>query len=306
MQKRINNFFIVFIIAGVIIFSLFYAWNKNYQSQTLIIFYPKNQTSYQDLNVILANAEVIGKSLKLHDQLFKVDSTLVISTLEKNKADWDKMLKIKRLANSSVLKINFIDPDYQKVQKLSKNYLKLLMPELAKYFNIETEVGFSLLEDTTISKVNQWRLSQIIWFGIVGGILISWLLNSFSGKIRNRKLIKKIDSLKDLKFSNSKKKTSKKTEVYLNELVQKEKKNLVKKTKAPSNLEKGGVAPLNLPLAGDEIEKMFGATKNGLDYKTPKIKKGTIQEETLEETSPIKEAAPEEVKERLNKLLRSI
>lgn len=198
-------------------------------------------------------------------------------------------VQLNRIGNSGIIEITARGNDKSSSEYLLEDSFRSIFLTISKIYNIKTALNLRVIEKEKAHSDVLYTIKKAFLLKIIVSLLISFLLLTLARKVRSNKNIS--NTIKSNKVFQKTSTQEKKTE------SPKESKNKPQKT---------NIAPENLPLAGDEIEKMFGAVSNGRGYKIEYSSKKQAEEDKPIKEELIKEASPEEVKERLNKLLGSI
>lgn len=283
---RSKIFWFFFAIIFAVVFAFFLASSREYSSETAVLFSPKNTTSAINMEGTMGNAEEFAKTLHL----------------EKNGVTFE------RIGHSQMIGVSARDASASKAKELSHQSAISLISVMSRYYNIKTELDMRIIDwsETTIPSAKN------IFYDLLAGIILSLILSlaifniydfvsspriSIVRKMPTFSLAGLSKNMND--FSKGKKKAEEKPEAYSARQPEGEKeKNII--TPAPTFARKSA-APENLPFAPEEIveQKLY---PNGNGEKQPKeTKNGPPAEKPKEDI--FREATPEEVKERLNKLL---
>lgn len=239
---------------------------------------------------------------------------------ENEKNLWKSRFEIAREGGSGIFKISFKGEDKWQSEKISKESATRLIFLLSEMYDIKNEMSFRIIEGPFSEKipVDIWKtLLESLATGALLGTL-SYLTFFFYKKqgepalkntlpftFETRSIQKEETPLNQ--NTDGQKKDIQPEPPYIFAKMSKRKEQLEspKKNIENKSLEKKSFAPGNLPVADDSIVKMFGAEKNGLGYKTKEDneQKNDPPKEIGSPKPLYKEATPEEVKERLNRLL---
>ncbi len=291
MQKAsLKSILILVLCFASILFPIFFFGKVYFESQTTFIVVPKKDFIAENFNQLSANLVQFSKN----------DSF-------KEKIDSGKNLEFKRLGESNIFQVSFVGNDKFQAENISQKVAQDLIIILSRHYNIKEEIEPQIIEGPISEEIHSSITISIIK-SFFSAIILTALgyFGFFFYKNKNKNNLKKdnfqtIKSTKNnqLKFGDDKK-TNKELGYDFQSSLMENKKNK-DKIKEKIIQEKKATAPQNLPIADDSIMKMFGAEKNGLGYKG--VKSQDISINSSQEKPLYKEATPEEVKERLNRLL---
>lgn len=293
-------FWLSFLACIGVIFLVALSLNRTYQSEVEIIFLPKNAHVTNSMNAVLSNAKQIVSSTYFYRKLVERNQDIEdpVDQLPeyKRKEYWNKTVTAERLEDSFVLRIKAVHKDREQVELLAFFTAKDIMSVMSKYYDIRNDLEMRVVESVfTRSVVTAWTWK---WFlsSIAGGfilaIAITWVLVQRRKEDTSRSSIQSpkpwyLPSKQDINSAvNLEKEILRKEDIQTALATFKKDSSVKKKEIIPTG--KKASAPENLPV-GSEF---------------------TLQEESpkLEEKKPEKildhEATPEEVKRRLNKLLK--
>jgi hypothetical protein len=320
MLRKIVFFIVGFIIASALaILGLSFAQKKNYETKALIAIKIENPSLSGSLDSLMDNAVVIAESNKTFDQISETDSATSGTTYQENAKIWKDILEIKRIRNSSLLEVGLTKTTSEESQEAMQKFIPVFLGELGQFYNIKTEARGWIFEEPVTLEKKLFSLNQVAGisfiFGIVFGLILALTLGKESAPSFKRGLEKLQEDLAAIKrpfVLEQSIQLEKPIEESLTEIkpVEPEKaeekkpepKKIVPETK-PEIIEtsKSSSAPANLPVAHDDVAKLFGAVKDN-GYKIPsEAEKAALPKE--EKPAIYREATPEEVKARLNKLL---
>ena len=279
-------------------------------SETRVLIAIKSQDKYlsSSSDSAVDNAEIILKGINTYDRIFESSSEISDAAFLENSQKWEGMLNVKRIKKSTVLGVSLVQKDPAEGKSVMEGLIPAFMSEFSRFYNIKTEFRAWVLQGPFTVEKNIFSRSQMAFWSILSGIITGILSALSFGKKMERRLVEifsKANYFPELPMNekdHNDLKKEKKQVIYPDDENQ-----MTEKRVETGNVVSGksGAAPSNLPVAGDDIERMFGASKNGRGYKIPE-KKESAEESAEEKPAVYREATPEEVKERLNKLLGSI
>ncbi|MDQ1283751.1 MAG: hypothetical protein QG620_99 [Patescibacteria group bacterium] len=294
---------------------------------------PKSGAVAQNIDGTLANFENIVESLPFFDNVIAENSEGLehIEELpDYKRADfWEDEVSVKRKNGSFVLSIEVKDKDAVLAEDLAWRVSQTFSHTVSLYYNIRTELDARIIEGPVTSiGTGQNKLYLLIWSVILGfsAIYFSFYISDkISGRIFESGEVypEREFSLAGLsqKFPKDKFEfESKRPEFIPKEetpVVEKEIKDQEtyvfpvsqpevvtgRKAAAPDNLP---IAPDNLPVVGENISKEYSLTESPeRDFGKLRASDSSSRDSDMdkkEKEKIIKEATPEEVKKRLEKL----
>ncbi len=325
-------------ISAVVIFVLivfFFLLNsrRTYVTETQILVLPKTQITAESYGKIVANLENILSSISFYDSVEKSlgeNSTEDLSNYERKKL-WNSQIEIEQIGKSGAINIKTFSKGALDSYDLNQIATRQAILSIGQYYNIKTDLEIRIVEKQ-ITRIATFRnisviIGESIIFGIMAYIFIFLVFPWFL--IRNKEISRKKemklflrDDLRqsyagkfprtifpEYQYEFSNKKEEKKPEVKIetekkNEKIISEKKEEIRKEKIikieripkaeeVSNFNKKSASPSNLPVSEGIPDFLFSS--ESVEEKN---------EEKKNENNLKREASPEEVKERLNKLLR--
>jgi len=277
-------FWIIVIIVATISFIIGININKTYQSEVSILFLPKNSATAINIDNIIGNAQIISGTLKFYDSILSADQGIddYAEALPANKREehWQSKISTENIKKSNILILRLQDENQLQALLLAEQTAWSLCQELSQFYNIRTELETRILDEASVSSYPSWQnfLRIFIWSISIGFVLplIFFLVNgllSFSPEPKKRK-------------------TQKKQALAVTQTLQTEFEpdldeqwSPTKKAPAPDNL------PFDNKIVFDEEPR----------EDRPNHIYNSLKEITKKNST--REATPEEVKARLNKLL---
>lgn len=258
-----KSFYLITLLSAAVIFTAAVSFNRAYEARVLVLLIPKDEKAAQSLEFITENAKVFG-ALNSEIKTRRIEkSSLVILTAQE--------------ANSSQAKIKVLGA----AQSLSQT--------MSHYYNIKTELEIRIVGQPTFKRVLKYNLFYLIFLSLILGLIVS-LLSFYISKLilgfAARPVEKKVDffSLANLpQKTDEPKEVVEVSKIQTTPEVKTEAKAEKQKTISPS---KKAAAPDNLPVADESTLK--------------EINKKLYTEK---DNNLIQDPGPEEIKERLNKLL---
>jgi len=290
--------FALALILAVAFFLLFLDIFKTYNTEISIIFIPQNEKTAEQADQIAENLTIIPTKLSFYERLLRdnkeIEDQFVGLSDDRRKFLWNKAVQVERERESTIIKIEANDP--LQSQELARQTAFTLFNVMSQYYNIKTDIDFRIIDGPiTDAEIKNWLVLLI--FSLIIGIVLAFLINivslylvSLYEKRKSRKA-----AVKKISLSFPKQDLPQKENVKENEpIIPKALPKVAKKSQAPANL------PViqNLPEKTEAITKKIYSIGNS---ETGKMKEAI---EKKEEISENKEPTEEELKERLNQLLR--
>jgi len=273
---KLKKLYLITLILAGIIFIILVNFNHAYKSEGEILVIFKSEKATQNSNQILENLKIITQSLPFYKKVLSnepdTQSELVQELPDyKQKQYWNKTVQVELIGNSSVLKVSAISNDSYTAQILDSQTIKTLISIVGTYYNIEKDIDIRIINPPITKNTFIGSCGYLIFESIIIGFILTLLIINFLT------LIFKIKPKKRIKNNTGWSYKQKEIPLSGNERV-----NLLKKKSDELIPIKKAAAPENLPIFDDSSDK-------GLK---------------LEEQNPLThEATPEEIKDRLNKLL---
>jgi capsular polysaccharide biosynthesis protein len=267
----------MFILASAVVFIALLNLNQVYQSETDVLIIPKSAPAISNSAQIIENLRKIPYSLSFYNKLVQNNPDVQIEAISelpdyKKKTAWDEKIEIERSKNTGIIMIKVSDKSQYQAEILSGQISKDLIRTASAIYNIKDDIDIRIIDGPITLATSQKPVFTLILESFLGGfisVLISFFIPfwMFGKKSSQKYFDKKVYSWPENRLS----------ETSPQEIWQ-------PAQKFPSSSAKKAFAPDNLPIAPISEESK------------DKIKKD-------EGTPIIREATPEEVKERLNMLL---
>lgn len=311
------------------VFILIFNINNNsvYESETKVLFLPKNELIGQEIDSVIANFEQIISSLAFCDRLAdQNDSFEDVQDLPnyKRKEACNAKLEVSQLGKSATVSIKNFDKDSVLVRELNDDTVNNLIAVTGKYYNIKSDLELRIIDGPIIKKgvlrnVFYIILQSLFWAVIIFVCIFFLIPFIFIKKEKKIRQIPSTDFAEKIPF--------KKTAAPIFSIPEEENyfstKNFFKASFSSAG--KKASTPVNLPISDDEVPDIFREKTSAMRAENPLYKKNIREAERIEEENMQEEvkkveekniqaekkaeyvpheATPEEVKERLNKLLR--
>lgn len=309
-------FWMSFSICTGAVFLLALNMNRTYQSETEIIFLPKNAYVASSLDVVLSNAKQVASSAffykKLVEENQNIEDPVDQLTEYKRKEYWNNIMTIERLEKSSVLRMRIINEDQEQAELLASSTAKDIALAMSRHYDIRNDLDVRVIENVFTRSIStawtwKWILGSVAG-GFVLSVAIAWVLaqkrkenalransNSQSSKLWYSSVGQKVnDPTKSARKDSLEKEISHKKTV--SPIIAIPQKDSVVGGKEVFFFGKKMSAPENLPVGSEFVLNKTAPTDNVSSENETGEKK---TERILDH-----EATPEEVKKRLNRLLR--
>jgi hypothetical protein len=290
------------LILAATFFLLFLDRFKTYNTEISVIFIPQNEKIAQHADQIAENLTIIPTKLSFYEKLLRdnkdIEDQFIGFDKDKRKELWARTIQIKREKESTI--INIEANNHFESQKLAKQTAFTLFSVMSQYYNIRTDIDFRIIDGPiTRSYIKNWPILAIV--SLVTGMILALLINIVSlnlaglfGKREEKKISEEKIFQSFPKIDFTEKEYPRKAEIKIPEI------NPVAAKKAQ--------APINLPIAKVESEKPDTEPDAAISkiYPLENVEIAKLEEiyEKKEEPTIKSEPTEEELKERLNQLLR--
>lgn len=296
-------FFVLAAIFSVTFFLLALEKHKFYQSQVSVIFIPKSEKAALQSEQIVNNLISVSRNISFYEKILK-DNIQIRNQFEGySKAEqrklWRKTLQIEAEKNSSIINIKITAGNQLGSSQLAFQTAHTLFNTASRYYDIKKDIDLRIVEGPIVDPViKNWF--QLIFLSILAGIISSFVLlflmdvalDILQKIFRKKRPILSRETADFFKFSAIARETREP------EKRREEKTALFTVPAATRSPFKKAGAPKNLPVAAGEdwIKEDFQEIYE-FDGKTKKIS-------TSDGTRAMREPTEEELKERLNQLLK--
>ncbi|MDP1619839.1 MAG: hypothetical protein Q8M12_02475 [bacterium] len=326
LKKKI--FWGVSIVLAAVVFIAATDANKAYRAETSILFLPKTETATRNIDQIIANAQEIPLALSFYDKLLQknpgiTDAAADLPAMER-KEFWNSQVETARIGKSGLIKLSAFGANQAEAESLDRFAISDLLVVLSNYYNIKTDLDIRIVDGPISSEVVRMDVWLRVSASLASGLIIGFLLSIFFTIMSEAELgnfaklagdgskeVKKEPAAGLPKVSFGETRTEKKepaAEVkdIFNFDTEKEA-SLVRPKKEIVTSEKKAAAPSNLPVSEEEF--IFNISTEAdlpvsskIESEEAKPLEEMIADAVAADTT--REATPEEVKERLNKLLK--
>jgi capsular polysaccharide biosynthesis protein len=316
--------FVVGVVLSLTFFLLMLDSFKTYSSELSILVVPKSNFALQQQDQLVSNILEFPKTLAFYDALLKHNSDVKDQvkglSADERKNYWNGMLSVNRSSiNSSVIRITVTTKNKNDAEKLDQKTVRELFNTASVYYDIKNDFDLRIIDGPIIKTyLPAWQMllfiSALLGFFLV--LLLDFVI--FGKRVHVVSQENELGKNKDYFDFKHEDKTEAEVENYFsqNHFLDVEKENagiqqMKKLTKLiepdkypnfpemPTVLEKRDAAPGNLPIADDDFELgSFENQENATEeILMPEVEAPVIEQERAEPT-------PEQLKKRLNELLR--
>lgn len=267
-------FWLLAILVAAVVFSIGINSQKIYQSEIKILILPKSAIAAQNIDQIIENAKEIPRSLSFYDKLVEFNPNIEDGSFnlpdQKRRDAWNSKMEIKRVDKSGIINISAFDKDQTQAEAISIQVAKDLATVMNKYYDTKADLDMRVIDGPIVYLVSQAKIISWVLMSLLAGLLLSLAIFSIVG-IYSEKFFEPEKTIgSTFSLAGLEKYDFRQPAVSLSQ-------------------DKKASAPSNLPIGDESIIAVDEQPK----------------ELSLEEKKYLhREATPEEVKERLNKLLR--
>ena len=293
---KLKKFYITLVIFIGIIFIILVNFNRTYQAKTEILVIFKSEKAIENSDQILENLKLISQSLPFYEKVLAdnedAQEELILELPDyKKEKYWREIVKMERIGESSGLEITAVSQDAYSAQVLSTQTVKSLIGSIGAYYDIENDLAIRIISPAVTQNSFSGSYFYLILESIFAGFVLAFILNYFLQSLEKETLQKKSTRILPWVYKETPNNTPARNATHSvagGEIKQNdtEKKMIFTVKKVEPIFTKKATAPANLPIAENNIFEISKADE--------------IEEKNLTLSH---EATPEEVKERLNKLL---
>ena len=278
-------FWTIAALIAIVSFVIGINMQRTFRSEVEVLLLPKNEVVSKNMDAVLENSQKISQTLKFYDQILTADEGIEDASQElpdyKRKQYWNSRIKIERLEKSHILLIGISNDSQFQASLVADQAAHTLGDTLSQYYNIRTELETRIIDGPVISSHTSLQniFSVAIWSLIIG-IFLSFVFFAVNGLLGKISFPKKTYIPKNNPFT----KAIPQEPDYL--IQERKVEPLVKKAPAPSNLPFDGEIFFDETPREEKPNHIFNAVKE------------------IAKKNSTREASAEEVKARLNRLLR--
>ncbi|MFA7209308.1 MAG: hypothetical protein WC120_03395 [Parcubacteria group bacterium] len=326
LKKRI--FWGISIALAAVIFVVAMNAGKTYRAETSILFLPKTGITARNIDQIIANARQIPLALSFYDKLLQKNPSIADAAsglpAAERKEFWNSRIEVAQIGKSGLIGLSAFGADQAEAESLNRLVTNDLLVVLSNYYNVKTDLDIRIIDGPISSEVagmDVWlRIAVSLASGFIIGFLAVVLFTILSevdfeqvagsadggSKEAKKEPIVGLPRVSFTETRTEKKEPAAEVKNIFNFDTEKEA-SLVSPKKDFITSEKKAAAPSNLPVSEEEFT--FNISGEADLPVSPTI--GTEEVKPLEEmiadavaADTTREATPEEVKARLNKLLK--
>lgn len=300
MEKILKSkiFWLALILAAAVVFLVGINLDRNFKAEVDVLILPKSDSAVRNISQIMGNAKEIPRSLSFYDKLLERNEDIEDEAAGlpdyKRKAVWNSKNKIEQIGSSGIVKIEVFDPSQWQAEILSRQVATDVAVVMSKYYNVKTDLDVRIIDGPIIGYAPRRSIAAWIGISLLVGLAAGFLLSLISSVLSKAEIKRKFQvrfPFRERKpFVISEEKAGIPKGVFEAEKKEEPAFVITKKEKPVIGATKKAAAPSNLPVGEEFI------------FEAPKIK--PEEEKPEEKKTAYREATPEEVKERLNKLLR--
>jgi hypothetical protein len=292
-QLKFNVF--LYVIAVLAVFVALINISRTYKSQADVMLISRNEATAKNMDRIVEDAREIPLTLSFYNRIIAEGFEDAAEELPdyKREAYWKEKIRTEKVDGSSIIRITIFEKDQIAAEDLSQQSALSLADALGRYYNIKTELDTRIINGPIVSYGFKEDLFILFLKSLLGGLIFVfavYVINHILGYLVAGTKIKKVmPAGLDYKIPEASRKEAK--PISFDKKPTDDKKNIVKEI----SLGKKAAAPLNLPIADESIFQ-------SIDMAPAKAEES--KKEKIADNPIIREATPEEVKERINRLLR--
>jgi len=314
------------VLGAIFFFVLIFNLNKSrvYQSETDVLILPKNEADAKQIDLAIENFRSVLTSLAFNDRLAEGSDALEAGMELPNyrrKEFWNSKISVTRVAKSGVLQIKNFDFDSTLAKELNTDTVDSLIAIAGNYYNIKTDLELRIIDGPIVQRIVSQNLTLTIGKSVLWALVIYFLFLFLFPLI----FIKKNGERRELPGRDFSKKAvlpQKQTPLIIpeeeNYFATKnffEQAQKLQETKADMpqkntfslpnfpSFGKKAPTPANLPVSEEDVPDIFRQKDIALEVKTEIAEPITGETAKIESEYIPREATPEEVKARLNRLL---
>lgn len=310
-RKLVGYFFFLFFIFSILSFIFLAKNNQVYFSEISIIFIPKSEKAALNSEQILGNLEKLPQKLSFYQKMIRennnIENYLSGISPEKIKSEWNNDLKINREGSSSIITFSIAQKNQLEATNFSRALVSTLLNSAAHYYDIKRDIDLRIIEGPIIQSSIS-NVANLVFFSLFLGLIIVVLLTYFFYWIsgisqRDSTPFQEPKTIQKPLSEILEKTITPKKEIQIPEI----KKEI---TEIPQNAAptKSASAPENLSFIDEDYFRSNIIKSNGITKKKEEIKEvktpETPKEKKAEDVDFHREPTQEELKNRLNKLLR--
>lgn len=283
-------YWVIAVILVAIVLIMVTNVKHSFQSETRILFIPKNDSTARNIDQTLNNAKEIPLSLSFYNKMLELNPDIEDGAVnlpdDQRKNYWDSKISITNVDKSGIIKINVYDKSQWQAEVISKQVAASLLTVMNRYYDIKTELDMRIIDGPIIRSSANINWTYLIIISAICGLAIVVVNIFLKRDMTQPKFGNQENNPFSLKFPSP----SDHSEILMPEEPKQEFTNFEKKYEENvPDLTRKAAAPSNLPISEETS--------------LPVDENPAITFENQPSKPSYHEATPEEVKERLNKLL---
>lgn len=309
MFRNPKVFWLSAIIAAVAVFFIGVNFSRTNIGQTDILILPKSEKAVRNISQIIENASKIPLSLSFYDKLVEkgdLEDEAAGLPDHKRKEFWNSKLKIEKEGNSGILKIKFFDENSLVASNASKQAASDILVLMSRYYDIKNDLDLRIIDGPITKEKAPFLNWSWILASLAIGLILGWGLDEIVWRVSKVEVKKNIWTNLPQGWERTQDFFQEKIREFTPEKKSRDKEESIEKPEAPASkpeekkesvifaATKKSAAPDNLPIGSDFV---LQSLKQSAEPEKKEDKKE-------QEGKKVHEATPEEVKRRLNKLLK--
>ncbi|HPN96533.1 MAG TPA: hypothetical protein PLK35_02085 [Candidatus Moranbacteria bacterium] len=309
-RQDLNIFLFSSIAIGLALFLAFTNKNQAFEAKLTLALIPQNEAISENIVQIAGEVSKIPTTLSFYNKLIKSNEDVIDAAEalpeKKREAYWKNKIVASQKGEGGLVEIRVLDKNPRQAQTIVAQTGRNLTGEITRLYNIKNELSVEIVGEPAVkpsfSQNLYWSILKSLLLGLLAGFLVEEISKLFSSpKTFSPKKAYKPFNWEKLPDFSKRFRASKPEE----KAVAEEKKAEVFKIPAQTETEKivgskKSFAPSNLPIADESAlwqvkEKLYNSKEE------EKVSEPVAEIQT--EKDVFREATPEEVKERINKLL---
>lgn len=320
---RDKNFVLFFAVATLAVFVVFSSLSRTYESKISLLISPKSQVATEGLDRIMENARLLPLQLSFYDRMLfdndNLDDESEALPAFRREEFWKKKISTRVVGKSGILEISVRDSDQFQTEDLSSQTGITLASYLSYFYNVKDDIDVRIVDGPIVRQTFKYGFWPLLVFSFIFGFFLSLILVRIFSEISSvRKKAEKIslpfslpeilkrkdyvepEWMEEIRLAGARKKEEENEEKFPEKTEQNILNYEKSRKKETLSLEKRSYAPDNLPVADEEfLASVMGTAEISEEKKEEEKKVEEVPAEVLK-----REATPEEIKERLNRLLR--
>lgn len=294
-----KTFWVTTIVIAVIAFIIGTNSGKSFIGETSILLIPKSDKAVRNIDQIIANAKEIPKSLSFYNKLVELnpdmeDQASGLADAER-KDFWNDKIVLKNTRRSGIIRVNVFSDSQLQAEIISKQVANDISVVMSRYYDTKNDLDIRIIDGPIVYAFKKCSFLVISLYSIILGLLagtIIYFLVSFMGiLVAQRQLALRLKNIRfPFAFNNN---VPKKPEHLGREKTSFNLGLSKNEAKFQFTPVKKAAAPENLPIGSEFVMSSLKRTRQAEEQAIEKT----------EEVEKMREATPEEVRERLNKLL---